>query len=299
MKEGASIYLAGPLDYAELGGHGAWRTGVQRHLGDLCLFNPEYAFAGQPLVAPQALRAINLAAVRACTGMLAAVFPRHPSWGTPIEIALAEQLGKPVMLWSPEARAALPPYLVHLPCERILAKACTRLKAMVEAVLEEGEFVGKAGVYRVGGPELRLLATIPAIESPKMAGDVGYDLRLMETVTILPGAFVCLPLGVWSEEAGPAPLRVAIPDGQWGTFLPRSGLASHGLLVHPTVIDPGYRGPLYAFAYYAGTEALILERGQRVCQLVLFNSVTPELALVEELPDSERGNNGFGSTGDH
>lgn len=306
MNKGkGSVYLAGPIDYADLGKHNEWRDVARMELGEFCLYDPEKAFRGSPLADPFVLRAVNMAAVGACSGMLAAVFPDVPSWGTPIEIDVAMRVGKPIALWSPTGE--VPPYLDSLPVFKEILDACRFLRHMVEIGGEKTTLL--ENLLRELDPDLAweeergLLATCQAIDEPKLKGDVGYDLHLLSDHLIDPGEYVKLPLGIPGEEGlddpDPLPLalRIAIPDWMWGTFCARSSLAAKGLLVQQTVIDPGYRGPLYVFAHYVGKKSLELRAGSRIAQLVLFDSVTPPLTVVDELPDSERGANGFGSTG--
>ncbi len=122
------------------------------------------------------------------------------------------------------------------------------------------------------------------------AGDAGIDLYGRVDVTMAPGERVAVPTGI----------VVAIPDGFAGLVLPRSGLAlRHGVGVvnGPGLIDPGYRGEVQVLLVNHGAESVQLRRGDRIAQLVVV--AVPEIVLVEssELPESERGEGGFGSTG--
>jgi dUTP diphosphatase len=128
---------------------------------------------------------------------------------------------------------------------------------------------------------------------PKRAypGDAGLDLVACDRVVIAPGARAVVPTG----------LAVAIPAGHAGLVTPRSGLAvRHGLgMVNaPGLIDSGYRGELRVVLLNTDHEATFtVEPGMRIAQLVIVP--VPELTLteVEELPESERGVAGFGSSG--
>ena len=122
-------------------------------------------------------------------------------------------------------------------------------------------------------------------------GDAGLDLAACERVEIAPGARAVVGTG----------LAVAIPDGHAGLVIPRSGLAArHGLSVvnAPGLIDAGYRGELKVILLNTDRdEAFLVEPGMRIAQLVTV--ALPELRLVEtdELPASERGEGGLGSSG--
>ncbi len=121
--------------------------------------------------------------------------------------------------------------------------------------------------------------------------DAGLDLYAARTVTLAPGERTLVPTGV----------AIAIPSGFAGFVLPRSGLAlRHGLSIvnTPGLIDAGYRGEVMVLAInHDPSTALTLERGERIAQLVIQRVERAELVEVEELPSSERGRGGFGSTG--
>ena len=99
----------------------------------------------------------------------------------------------------------------------------------------------------------------------------------------------------------PTGVAVAIPDGHAGLVLPRSGLASkHGLTLAnaPGLIDAGYRGEVIVAAVNLDrSEAVKIARGDRIAQLVVVALPSVSPTWVEELPDSQRGVGGFGSTG--
>ena len=99
----------------------------------------------------------------------------------------------------------------------------------------------------------------------------------------------------------PTGVAVAIPDGYAGLVLPRSGLAlRHGVTVvnAPGLVDAGYRGELNVVLVNTDpTEDYAVHRGDRIAQLVIVAVEQAVLAVVEELPDSDRGRGGFGHTG--
>jgi dUTP pyrophosphatase len=110
------------------------------------------------------------------------------------------------------------------------------------------------------------------------------------------------PLTIYTGEraAVPTGITVAIPDGYEIQVRPRSGLArNHGIqLVNaPGTIDADYRGEIHVLLINMGHEPFVIERGDRIAQLVL--SEVPQIMWdeVDELPSSERGHGGFGSTG--
>ena len=122
------------------------------------------------------------------------------------------------------------------------------------------------------------------------AGDAGMDLSSCERIELAPGERALVPTG----------LAVAIPDGHAGFVQPRSGLAAkHGITIvnTPGLIDSGYRGELQvALLNTDAREAFVVEEGMRIAQLVVLALPEIELVEVDELPDSERGVRGFGSS---
>ena len=133
----------------------------------------------------------------------------------------------------------------------------------------------------------------PSLPLPTYArdGDAGLDLVAAERVVIEPGARALVRTG----------LTLAIPAGYAGLVLPRSGLAlRHGLTVlnAPGLIDAGYRGEVQILLVnHDPSRTATLERGERVAQLVIQRVECVVLIEVDELPSSERGLGGFGSTG--
>lgn len=124
------------------------------------------------------------------------------------------------------------------------------------------------------------------------SGDAAADLPSRVDVAVPPGHRVLVPTG----------FAVAIPLGWCGLILPRSGLAlNHGLSVlnTPGLIDAGYRGELQVILFNSGTDPYVVERGQRIAQLLVLP--VPDLSYeeVDELPASpdDRGSSGFGSSG--
>jgi dUTP pyrophosphatase len=122
-------------------------------------------------------------------------------------------------------------------------------------------------------------------------GDAGLDLYALEDGLLGPGERASIRTGV----------AVEIPDGQAGLVLPRSGLAAkHGIaLVNaPGLIDAGYRGEVCVLLLNTDRSVpFVLAAGDRIAQLVLVRVETPAVVEVEELPLSERGAGGFGSSG--
>ena len=122
------------------------------------------------------------------------------------------------------------------------------------------------------------------------AGDAGMDLAACERVELGPGERALVPTG----------LAVAIPEGYAGYVQPRSGLAAaHGISIvnTPGLVDAGYRGELLINLLNTDrSEPFTVEPGMRIAQLVILPLPEVELVEVDELPGSERGVRGFGSS---
>jgi dUTP pyrophosphatase len=131
-------------------------------------------------------------------------------------------------------------------------------------------------------------AAVPAYALP---GDAGADLAVAEDVELAPLQRALVGTGV----------AVAIPEGYAGFVHPRSGLAHRlglSLVNAPGTIDAGYRGEIKVnLVNLDPTTPLTLRRGDRVAQLVVQPVVRARFVPVDELPGSDRGSGGHGSTG--
>ena len=122
------------------------------------------------------------------------------------------------------------------------------------------------------------------------SGDAGMDLSSCERIELAPGERALVPTG----------LAIAIPEGYAGFVQPRSGLAAkHGISIvnTPGLVDSGYRGELLVNLVNTDqAEPFVVEPGMRIAQLVILPIPELELVEVDELPESERGVRGFGSS---
>jgi len=109
-------------------------------------------------------------------------------------------------------------------------------------------------------------------------------------VTLQPGQRALVPTG----------FSIAIPKGFEGQVRPRSGLALRrglGLLNSPGTIDSDYRGEIGVIVINLGQEPIVINRGDRIAQLIIAAVPRVTLEIVAELPDTGRGGGGFGHTG--
>jgi len=134
---------------------------------------------------------------------------------------------------------------------------------------------------------LRAEAVLPA---RAYAGDAGLDLSACERVELPPGERALVSTGI----------AVAIPEGFAGFVQPRSGLASRcGVTIvnSPGLIDAGYRGEVKVVLLNTDLErTFVAEPGERIAQLVVLPVPEVEVVEVEELPTTQRGVRGFGSS---
>ena len=128
-------------------------------------------------------------------------------------------------------------------------------------------------------------------------GSAAFDLHAHfdegenHTATIQPGERLLISMG----------FVMAIAPGYWGHILPRSGLAyKNGIQIMAGVIDSDYRGEVKALLLNSGAEPVTIHYGDRIAQMVIAQVSQPTIHVVSdisELPETERGAGGFGSTG--
>ena len=123
------------------------------------------------------------------------------------------------------------------------------------------------------------------------ASDAAVDLRSTVDMVIAPGERGLVPTGI----------AVEIPFGYGGLVIPRSGLAiKHGISVvnAPGLIDSGYRGEIQVILLNTDkAESFVIKRGDRIAQLSIVAMPHIDFQVVESLEESDRGAEGFGSTG--
>ena len=118
--------------------------------------------------------------------------------------------------------------------------------------------------------------------------DAGLDLYVMEDLLLPPQGFIDLDTG-WA---------IKIPDGYWGSVKARSStFYKRQLIVHEGTIDAGYTGRLSVGIYNPTPQYIDLKTGDRLAQLVILPLIIYPIEIVDELPHTMRGPEGFGSTG--
>tara|TARA_Y100001970_G_scaffold293482_1_gene440546 strand:+ start:4459 stop:4890 length:432 start_codon:yes stop_codon:yes gene_type:complete len=115
----------------------------------------------------------------------------------------------------------------------------------------------------------------------------GYDLYSNEGGRIAPGQTRLFDTGI----------SFKVPIGTYGRIAPRSGLSKKGIMVNAGVIDRDYTGPVKIMLHNLSNDTYEVKKDDRIAQLILEKIETPEMILVDNLDNTERGSSGFGSTG--
>lgn len=121
----------------------------------------------------------------------------------------------------------------------------------------------------------------------KYPTDAGYDLKSSRDIWIAPGETVMIGAGV----------AVEIPKGYVGDIRPRSSTSLNGLVLPVGTVDHGYTGEIGIIVINVKHVPVQIHRGDRIAQLVVTPCIAESVGVVDELPKSLRGRDGFGSTG--
>lgn len=130
---------------------------------------------------------------------------------------------------------------------------------------------------------------IKGAQCPKQGriGDAGYDLFLLDDVTFKANAITVLDTGV----------RVELPEGHAGLLAMRSSVCKTGLIIQQPLIDENYRGEIHILIYNPTNTDFSYNKGERVCSLYVFPVYHQALEVVDDISESNRGENWGGSSG--
>lgn len=246
------------------------------------VFDPGDAFLVSRVPKGDSVARINRAALNNSDLVVAFLPAGVPSVGVPMEIDRARAQGKHVLLFSD-----VNSYMLELP-------GIARMGAWSDDFLKDAyEWIDSLDTPQVS----KQYHDLPFIVGPdgnlpgrEYDDDAGLDLYVSKSVQILPGTFQDIPSDVFVE----------LPGHTWGLVTGRSSaLRKRGLLVHTGVIDAGYRGELFAGAWNMTRDVVVVEKGERIAQLIVIGNGTRYLTPIQtmELTSSMRGERGFGSTG--
>lgn len=281
-----NIYLGQPIDRAarsatvtalvDQAKFALWEAGHN-------VYEPARAFSLRDGAEPTPwVQQVNDTALEEADGMLAIWPDGVASVGLPLEISRASELGLPVALVCDTRSQAL---------------------ATLPGVRQYGpEQIGDAVSWLREGQQDRdrdrdryqVKVAGPGEFTQGYWGDAGYDLHYHgdTPICIEPGAVADIPAGV----------AVEWPCGMWGFLVGRSSsFRNRGLLVNPAIIDHGFRGDLFAIVRNISDELQWVKPGERIAQIIPLPTYSIGLDVlrcdVDELSPSERGTQGFGSTG--
>lgn len=274
------VYVATPIDYADgTESTTCWEIGRACKQMGWVAYNPAHAFATNGATPDHRVQKVHYRALNLADGLIAHLPEGVRSIGVPMEIAEARTLfGIPVVVIGGEDSWALQKAGIYL--ARNVAEAIGYLDNQMN---EDRQ--------RAHVQPLRIKAEQPQFEPIRLnGGDAGFDLFVSER-TVCPGAaFTDVPAGI----------RLELPEGYWGLVIGRSStLRKRGLMVMQSVIDQGWRGPMFAGVWNMAHHPVTLEVGERVAQLIPIGQAARHLqpVLVDELGPGDRGDAGFGSSG--
>lgn len=308
------VYFAHPIDQAtrpmkvinEI-------RGLLAEVG-ISFFRPAGAFtvSDPPLYDLEIINRINRFSLSAADALVAWLPPDIPSLGVPAEIEEAIRSAKPTLILTEQKlidksvqladwrdRGAT---VVAWDMDRasIWASRPTELRNLLHTrpifeLVDTSTFSGPSlmpgKAVQYGDPEL-LVVRDPAAKPLSRAHptDAGIDLAILEDVTLRHGVQTMIPTGI----------RAAVPDGWWGLMKGRSSARlTHGLNIHDGVIDAGYTGELMIGATLVdlGASSITLKAGTRLAQYILIPAFTGSVVEVDRLPEHNRGERGYGSSG--
>ena len=128
------------------------------------------------------------------------------------------------------------------------------------------------------------------VKSPNRGSKMsaGVDLYSPEKITLLPGKATLIEMGI----------TFTFPQGTYGRIAPRSGLAlRHNIWINGGVIDPDYTGEIKIIMINLNSENYYIQQNDKICQIICEKIQIPTLEEVDYINETERSNNGFGSTG--
>lgn len=267
-------------------GHTLFRPGAAHRIGG-SLWNPDDVAA---------VDRINRSAIWESNGLVAVLLPGIPTLGTPAEIEHALTLNRPVLILTTSLFAATSVQLV----------SWARRGATVRHLQTNGHFddfnLAEAlsqlpDPTRLAGelldhPKMLIAGEAANCQRGKYEGDAGIDLAISQETLVGPFGsatdYNLIPTGV----------RAAIPDGYFGLITGRSSTWSrYRCQVQSAVIDSGYRGELMVGILNKGSKVQRFGAGQRLAQMILLPTWAGQVEWTHELPQHERGENGYGSSG--
>lgn len=284
------IYIAQPLDHTKERDWGNnLSSAIRENNMDVACYRPGNSWDVRANGVDPRIEVVNRAALDACDALLAIIPSGVPTIGVPREIEAFASTGKP---WG---------VITDLEKSFSLADAPIAFPLTPGGLLSAARWVGITPMRSpVPGRTSNVWFTKDSdydgqLPTRAHSGDAGFDLYAAESVSIPYDQFRDVPCGV----------RVALPEGVWGRIVGRSStIRKRDLLVTEGTIDTGYRGPLFAGVRNLGRAGTVVEKGDRIAQLILLPNASAQYraawtsaAHFADIPHDGRGDNGFGSSG--
>lgn len=237
---------------------------------------------------------INRHAIWECDGTLAIIVPGVPTLGVPSEIEYSLTLNRPTAIITTERLRSSSVQLANWASRGVQILLCgengqifnPNLAHALGSLPDPTRLVGEQ--EDMGAPSLLVTGEAANARRGQYQGDAGVDLALLDQVHLDPGEYGLFRTGV----------RAAIPDGWFGLITGRSSTwAKYRCDVRQAVIDSGYRGELMVGVENRGERAVSFMPGTRLGQMVLLPVWDGKIEVVEKLPEAERGEAGYGSSG--
>lgn len=267
------LYWAEPIDQSGIHPEQTERVERATDFG-WTVFRPRTAFVVGFIEPDATVEAANRAMLRQSSALLAWLPTGVPTIGVPAEIESALTAGIPVGIVTDNTSSwAIAGFKSRG------AIVGEHLDIVLESLSIAKRGVVRLGFYNLGDGQLPTRAHTT---------DVGLDLYTRYDTTIKPGEFADIPTGI----------SVNLPDDKWALITGRSSaIRKYGLLVVSSIIDPGYRGPLCVGAHNLGADPVHIVHGQRIGQLILMPAILAEPDWDNDVTSTERGANGYGSSG--
>lgn len=288
---GRVIYFAHPIDLVSLDPNQVQkmhRVMNALHQAGAVVYDPAAAFTVGPLAKPNpAVTQINRGAILAADAVVAC-YPETPGVGTAMEVQLADTLSMPSLVLSDVADRSWA--LAGLEHGRTVTEV--NGDALAWLAEEAAEYAAVKG--RAPRPEPMplwvQLGQTGRLPVRKHEDDAGFDLFVSAETKVETGSIIDVPCDIACQ----------LPENVWGLIVGRSSTSrTHHLLVHPGVIDTGYRGQLFVQVENLGESDFLAEPGMRLGQLIPLPNLAAQMAAIPTvaLAPSARGIGGFGSTG--
>lgn len=282
------VYLAEPIDQAN-GRIFSERLRLELMQRQVSWYSPLDAWSWYNDQFSPNIQATNDRALDGAAAVVACLPKGIPTIGVPLEIGRASACFKPIIVLSSsdrESSAAMIGTKVHW--FEDAANAAAAALAICSTSRPEMAIYNASAFIEMKEPLQGRWSGPGVAPQGHHEGDAGYDLTSSESISVGPHHRVSVQCGICVE----------MPPGYWALVQGRSSSWNRGLSVKASVIDAGYRGPLWVDVLNLLDQDIFIEKGERIAQLIPMPLCPPIVwTQVEQLSPSSRGTNGYGSTG--